>query len=459
MTTILKSIEEKISISTEMPVIINHCPTAEEITLLAKESLSFLPSCSESLANRVNNLNMSSDKITMGQGEYVVFQSGENKELSRKLFEQVYEILIQYSPTAIINSGSDKAIEMCKNRYELIQSKVQEIDPSLEVVFVPRTLYELFFIRKCIREDIKHKKICCFVIPSAHKDLLAETTKYNLEYITHLKEIRETKKCWHLCCFDDDGDNKHTGVKDVAYRLNQVIVQTLSPSKNGFTYQEISEFAEKEISFLKDLYQQREKIRSDINDLDSFTQGPTISFTQELNYGAIKAMGIRNDADAQIIREAIRLECSDTAKYFLFLYRGGNFQKDFISHYDKKIPYSRSYGTSLFAGCVYDVGATAFHYMRNQPNGYAIPVPFDQLNTSVFYIPPLHTVAQLFGKGDFFHARTKVWQGFNPHQELRGVMASGKKNQRECLKSDLSKDDLTTLFQKYKSTAIQLKTA
>lgn len=110
----------------------------------------------------------------------------------------------------------------------------------------------------------------------------------------------------------------------------------------------------------------------------------------------------------------------------------------------------------------YDGGATAFHYMRDQPNGYAIPILFDQLNISAFLVPPLHTVAQLFGEGEFFHARTKVWQGFNSYQELGGVMdtlALRKRKNREYLMSDLNKEALTTLFQKYKSRAIQLKTA
>lgn len=36
-----------------------------------------------------------------------------------------------------------------------------------------------------------------------------------------------------------------------------------------------------------------------------------------------------NETDAQMIKEAIRLDYSDTAQHSLFLYRGGNFSKIF----------------------------------------------------------------------------------------------------------------------------------
>ncbi|QLH35468.1 MAG: hypothetical protein HWD61_04365 [Parachlamydiaceae bacterium] len=50
-----------------------------------------------------------------------------------------------------------------------MKSKLKEIDPTLEAVFIPRTLYELVFIRKCIQEDLKHKDICPDLDPSSHK--------------------------------------------------------------------------------------------------------------------------------------------------------------------------------------------------------------------------------------------------------------------------------------------------
>lgn len=125
-------------------------------------------------------------------------------------------------------------------------------------------------------------------------------------------------------------------------------------------------------------------------------------------------MGIRNETDAQIIRDAIAFECSKIAVHSLFLYRGSDFQKDSASSLpEQDKPYSLSYGSSLFAGCLYDGGATAFHYMRNEKNAYAVPLAFHQLDDSPFFVPTTHPVAQLSGDGEIFHARTKAWKDFD----------------------------------------------
>ena len=145
--------------------IINKCQSTEKIDRVGQKNINNQPSSDspKCLINRLSNLEISQDKITMGQGEYVAFHklpSGEKKELSPETFEQVYKILVHYSPAALINSGSEQASKDCANRYESIKSKVKEIDSSLEIIFVPRTLIELIFIRKCIKEDLKHKGIC-----------------------------------------------------------------------------------------------------------------------------------------------------------------------------------------------------------------------------------------------------------------------------------------------------------
>jgi hypothetical protein len=185
--------------------------------------------------------------------------------------------------------------------------------------------------------------------------------------------------------------------------------------------------------------------------------GPTTNFGFESNRGSSKAMGIRNETDAQIIRDAIALDCSQSARHSLYLYRGADFQKDSTACWnDENKPYSLSYGTSLFAGCVFDGGATAFHYMRNGQNAYAIAIPFDQLHDSLFYVPQANTVAQLFSDGEIFHARTKAWDGVDL-QKIGGMSIGVNGRKTEHLKSNLSKDELTRQFREYKNRAVQLK--
>lgn len=459
--------------------IINKCQRTEKVDHVAKTNISNQSSFHspktpinppKTLINRVSNLEMSPDKITMGQGEYLIFHklpTGEKKQLLPETFEQVYKVLLLHSPAALVNSGSENPIEDCTNRYELLRAKLKEIDSTLEAVFIPRTLYELVFIRKCIQEDLKHKGICPDLDPSSHT-ISPKRFKNDAAYQKYLEDQKADqlkRKCWHLCYFTDTGDNNHAGVKDVAYRLNKVMLKAFDPSSEGFSHQEFSAFAEKEIEFLK-IYHKNclkttEKLRKGENVeiiFSNSTPGPTTNFGYECTHGSIKPMCIRNETDAQIIRDSIALDCSKIAQHSLFLYRGADFKKDSTSCWsDKDKPYSLSYGTSLFAGCVYDGGATAFHYMRNGQNAYAIPVPFDQLNDSPFYVPTTHTVAQLFGNGEIFHARTKAWKDSDVNK-IGGLSALGTNgNVREHIKSNLNQDELISQFKKYKNEAIQLK--
>lgn len=451
--------------------IINKCQRTEKIDQVAQQtinnqnnnqSLSHPP---KSLINRVSDVEISPDKISMGQGEYIVFHklaTGEKSPLKPEIFEKVYKVLLQYSPTALANE--------CANRYELLKAKLKEIDPTLEAVFVPRTLYELVFIRKCIQEDLKQHKICSELDPGLHENNLLwmfdnDVTKYQ-EYLEKRQAYRVKRKCWHLCHFTDAdaGNNQHAGVKEVAYRLNKVMLKAFDPASEGFTHKELSALAEKEIEFLKAHYkndletteklQKGEKVEP-IRSLN--TPGPTTNFGASESRGFIKPMGIRNETDAQIIRDAIALECSKIAQHSLFLYRGADFQKDAASSWkDKDKPYSLSYGSSLFAGCLFDGGATAFHYMRNGQNAYAIPVPFDQLNDSPFFVPTTHTVAQLFGDGEIFHARTKVWKDYDL-TKIGGMNIGANGRKRDHLRSNLSKEELSAQFKAYKDKAFQLK--
>jgi hypothetical protein len=126
--------------------IINKCQKTEKANQVAQKNINNQQHSShspKSIINRVSNLEISPDKITMGQGEYIVFHkfpTGEKQPLSPETFEQVYKVLLQYSPAALTNNGSEKALEECANRYELLKAKLKEIDPTLEAVFITRTL-------------------------------------------------------------------------------------------------------------------------------------------------------------------------------------------------------------------------------------------------------------------------------------------------------------------------------
>lgn len=430
-------------------------------------------SISKSLINRLHNVEISPNKITLGQGEYIVFHlyNGKRKELTPALFETVYKILVEYSPMSLQNSKSNEdSVKVCANRYDLIREKIKSIDQTLEIIFVPRTLIELIFIRKCIKEDLRNNEICPFLDrqeqtyiyhPEKLRFYEIEAPEKRNENLEEIAKLKSKRKCWHVCYFDYAGDSEHPDVTNVAFRLNQAIVKTLNPSSSGFTYEEFSVYTEKEIEFLKGHYlkgfQEMEKIYHINIDKSNGCRvpGPTMNFGYELTRD--KPMGIRNEDDAQIIRDAVALDCSKIASHSFMLYRGANLEKDRCFCWDNKNkPYSLSFGSSLFAGCLFDGGATAFHYMRNGKNAYVIPVPYDQLKDSPFYIPQANTYAQLFGDGEIFHSRTKAWKDFDL-KKIGGINMGANKFQREHLSSSLNQNELITQFTEYKNNAIIIK--
>ena len=314
----------------------------------------------------------SSKPVTFGQGEYVVFTPDSKEPLPRETFEKAYEIFNYYSPATIINRN---AVDECDKRYDLIREKIKEIDSSLEIVFIPRTLYELVFIKKCIQEDLKFKSVCLCLNPEAHTKTV-ESFNNNQERFARYKEalsFRLTqKKCWHLAQFTDAGDNNHPGVKDVAYRLNCLITKQFSPKPEGFTCEEVSQFASREIEFLQAHYSNYQKDSGNFKDrvFSKNYPGPTTNFGCD-GVEPIKPMGIRNQYDAKIIIDAAVRDCNS---HSFILYRGGGKigkHQPYDIHDDKR-PFSLSYG-SLFAGCVYDGGATPFYFIRNDRTRLCYP--------------------------------------------------------------------------------------
>ncbi len=418
-----------------------------------------------SIINPINTVKISPNKVTIGHGEYVVFHQDSKQIISKEKFETAFAILLHYSPAAIVKRA---AYDECANRYELMKAKIKELDPNLEVAFVPKSLYELFFIKKCIKEDLKHKSICPYLCPIEQ----TITPKFFANeggdevfanFLATKKEVQLKRKCWHLGYYVHEQNVPDTATKELAFRLNQVIVKALLPSKEGFTHQELASCTEKEFSFFKDYYNTCTKdIARNGNESKLIssctTPGPTTNFGYESNRGSIKAMCIRNDADAQIIRNALALECSEIAQRSFLLYRGSDFQTDSnLCRSNKDKPYSISYGTSLFAGCVYDGGATAYYYMRQaMKDAYVLSIPYDRLQTSPFYIPQAHTITQLLSDGESFHARTTSWKDFDITQ-LRGIQGGANYKQVDHLQSQLTQEEHTLQFQAYKNLAIQLK--
>lgn len=417
------------------------------------------------LFNNQNNL------ITMGQGEYIVFHqssTGEKRGLSPELYERAFQVLVQYSPGAIMQREAADASQICADRYNVLKTKLKEIDPTLEAAFVPKTLYEMVYLKQCIEEDVNADKVCPLLDRGKHP--FAFKKFQSLKVVNNEQEYKaffENRKCWHLNFFPDHQEHHNEpGIINIASRLNQIMLNTFNPSSQGFTYQQLSTFTENHINFLKTHHNSRAWfINPTKEDLAKHNcenihlwPGPAINFAIRNTYQSSQPMGIRDDADARIIRHAIALECSAIAQHSLFIFRGSNYKKDLpVSASDKAKAYSLSYG-SLFAGALFDAGATAFTYMRrNHLNAYALPIPLDHLaNDSPFFIPAHHTLVGMCGGGETFHTRTKGWNNFDV-KNFAGMNIRHHQETLDHLKSNMSQNELIRSFLTIKRRAIHLK--
>jgi hypothetical protein len=382
--------------------------------------------------------------IKTGYGEYYVFDLTGSK-ISKDTYEIVYQIFDRYSLAGIVNSASpdENIYDIADNRFHIIRDQVKTINQNLEIGFIPRVLYELIFIRKCIKEDIREGNRCDYAYKGAQKAI-----NKNPEAAEEIKSITATRKCWHLKSYPDEYDNQDECIINYSYRLNNAIVKTLKPKPEGFTFLELQQKVVNEINYLENFYN---TCTEDYKQF--FIDGKGESLTLNLSPEANAFMGIKSQSDAQILLNALAIECSEVARTSFLLYRGATGNDSIISAKNENESYRLSYGTGLYAGCVYDSDATAFYYMlKEDAKAFVIPVPFEMLNTSVFYIPPTNTMTQLLGTGEHFHAVTKKWKG-----AMYWLDCSSERKNPKVVESDLDKNEFSEMFEIFSLKAIQLK--
>lgn len=391
-----------------------------------------------------DHLSIPEGPINLGYGEYYLFDLTGSK-ISKNIYDVVYQIFDNYSLARIVNSASTND-PVVKSRFQIVRDKVKSINGNLEVGFIPRVLYELICIRKCIKEDIREGNRCKYAYKSAQKEILK-----NPDADQEIKLVTAARKCWHLKIFADESDNQDECVRNFSFRLNQAIVKTLCPKPGGLTFLELKQKVQNEINYLENYYNKCTELYPHFFDDDNGE-----SLTLNLSPKAHCFMGIKSKSDAQIILNALAVECSQLAQTSFLLYRGAkdhdSVVKSGASETGNEKCYCLSYGTGLYAGCVYDSMATAFYYMRKeQAKAFVIPVPFDMLNRSVFYIPPTNAITQLFGAGEDFHGMTKKWKGGSYWLDV-----SFDRKDPKVVESDLEKKEFLEMFQTFSAKAIKL---
>lgn len=395
--------------------------------------------------------------IDNGNGEFIVFSKNKRK-VSQETYLKVYKIFNKYSLINIANKHPNdrlKIEELCKNRANKIREKVAKIDKSLEIAFIPRTLYELALLKKCINEDIKNGRKACSLLEQAQ--------------VGKMKPTRE--KCWHANCFPNPGDNTDPCVQDVAFRLNKSIASSMFKDGKGLSFEEWLDTAEKEINLLI-------RYGADEDLFISKENGENESPATRFNSPPYKLSPLSCDAAkmlANMIRNAAALECTELAQTSLLLYRSSHIKNDNTFKFNNKNEetsdiqdytlVSLSYGTGLFAGSIYDMGAAPYGVkckMFDYPDTYVIPVPAHEHASGTFFIPDVNAVSQFFAYGENFHVRTQIGDAVPINDKISGICKTknfgfkGDAPYGDHLISYLTNKEINQRFNEYKSNAIML---
>jgi hypothetical protein len=379
--------------------------------------------------------------IEDGYGEFIVVNT-KGKQISRKVHDQAYKVFIECRDL--------------ENRKEGIETKLKEIDSNLHAVFVPRTLYELTFYQEIIERTNKNEmnekasneertsnesqfKLLC---KDARKNKMGHNFIVSM-YMGYDEPLRKKKEPitfnTKIPTFEDAGDNFNEDVVKLAYMTNQLFEKHFKGEKGAFSMEKISTLLEEKIAFFAKFCTVKHNCTSQIG-----------HFFTHFGQGEVDSEQRKN-----VIRKQIALECSKVAKNAFLLCRGASLLVDSTKRGEENL--NLSFGTSLFAG-VQDPTATPFYYMGNRymktNDGYTIVVPKEKADKTPFVIPKTHTLCQIAGICEAFHASTKTPKGKKYHRVGITPLNEGLSIKQSA--SSMNHEELEQAFQDYKSKAVLL---
>lgn len=408
--------------------------------------------------------------IEGGYGEYVVYdQKHPERDLDQLIFELAYWKIDQYT--------KDRSLS-AKVRLERLRDEVAIIGPSLKIAFIPRTLYELIFIRASIEEEMSQTSICPFPEKGASV-LLCRWLQIGKKDV---KEIVENKlaHCWHIACEKSEVlrdqsskmpiDNQHPLVRRLAYRMNDLLIKTLKPAGN-FTGRQIAQFVEKELDYLAMHYETFPKHypygdfeRSIPDRITPGRLGAAINFGLEEgggDYYYCYPMGIKDSHDSNLACAATALECQLISQNAFILYRVDSYPVCSSAKTEEKdlgkesVFASEVYGTSLFARGLATGCASVFHDSKNKyRTTYATIVPYEEYASSPFHLLAVNAICQMSGVTDFYMAQAKVPRAW----ATDGVdsVTPDERDQIKELLTDKSAVELRAQLDEYRSKAVLL---
>jgi len=352
-----------------------------------------------------------------------------------------------------------------------IQKKLQQILQTLEVVFIPTCIAELFYIAEKLKDDPQyssydklwinnsftaegsymHKKDF-FDIDSQIEPLFEENQEKHRSFI--LQKLFEIFNRVNLVFYQSKiiSFNK-TENKNRKGEINPIWKPEIKPVKTNPYIQINSKLTQHLYKIYNDLSKMKNNvdifnhIKNNIEQTKKYLIDNIISIpsNNKPSKELLKKL-FKEENRSNIISQTINLEYQAHTKNNAILLRGTNLIKQNLSISQTNNPsplsgttihsesldilniknhnaYTIPFGNSLFAGLFNDTGACAYYFLNgvsgtnitkelNTISGYCIYINkqdyYSHHTEQLFFIPPLSTLASLFEQGEFFHSRSKI---------------------------------------------------
>ncbi len=336
-------------------------------------------------------------------------------------------------------------------------------------IFIPNTLYGLYFVEECIQERVQ-------ILEETKKNLLSlaaatdQLRRLTSEESAKKMQLQKRAGFWPLCYYStpdyvsdrimDVNDARSSHLIEVGSLLNERIVTRLGSqlSSEGLSYEQIHNAAQRLIEFHSQMNDPKNPYFQRVLKAVQMEQGLGLrSFLSHFFYFSCYefAVAIGNDPPTRrVVENSIRLECSPEVEDCVILYRGARSLNESLIGQNGR-PLSFSLGSRLLAGCIHDAGAMALAYTGHPGRSMlAFVVAKEDLRKkeTPFFVPEASSLEQFCSGGEGFHPRTLV-----PHEKVNEtVFGSMFMQNKKYVGSSDSIQEIDQRFQRYLTQAIRL---
>lgn len=359
------------------------------------------------------------------QAEYIIFinKNGPAMPITDETeYAKAYDILTTYQWPSIIGMAHKlpikEVLEISRQGQPseelFLRKKLKEINPGYDLMFIPTALYELFVLQVLgTNHNIRSKQLHPIFAPEKLSTLLADKNTSLDTILAHYSYVNERKK-------NETETSLYITMKANICSFHQIInndlLQNICNGKSG-SLQELYQIALPQlVAHASQNYEQlpllkimEMETKAHMNNTALLYRGGRYQTTyiprrnQQTSNFPIEHVFARGNNQNK------KSDFDITNAYSTLPWAINTHQADKI--FNAILP-SVSYGTSLFAGRIYDGISGCAYAIITSDNTLGYTLSINKRNyllgnlRTLFFISAYNTLISLFARGEFFHARS-----------------------------------------------------